>query len=160
MVVAFLLGNTQCACHRTTQLQLERLWYAPVCPNRPVLSNFCDSEDAKKIHACASYEVHLARLFRERRNEQKCPGGFAEGECGPYKVIGHRGGTNFYFDAKGGVVGWVSSTHLNSPCDLRAFDPDYHGPLEPGATTDIAIGDITACTGVWLRTHCAGHAPQ
>ncbi len=38
--------------------------------------------------------------------------------------------------------------------DLRALDPDYAGPLEPGSNSEIVHGHVPKCAGVWLRTHC------
>jgi hypothetical protein len=114
--------------------------------------------DAKAPRQCPTYDAWLAHLLRRGDGEFACAfGGVREGECGGYKVIdepGKYGGRYFYFDASGVLVGILSWSDIALPCDLRALDPAYSGPLKPGTTTATEWGRVPRCHGSWAKHHC------
>lgn len=146
------------ACVKTALGPIAR----PDCP-RPIgdIAEWCRvrfERGGGKSPKCPSYAEMVSELLGAEQDRLACPYGFVEGECGPYRVIhvsGRFGGTDHYFDAHGRLVGEVHWMDIVSPCDPRASDPEYHGPLEPpGESRSSEIGTIPQCSGVWTRRHC------
>lgn len=139
----------------------------PECPS-PLgeIRDFCRSRfehGLAKRPECPTYDAMVSDLLAEKRQEEACPYGFHEGECGPFKVIheaGRFGGSDYYFDAAQRLLGAVHWSDLALPCDVRALDPDYHGPVRPGETSSTEIGVIPTCSGVWTQVHCVDTSPK